>query len=70
MHFRVSQNFEIELSFSKRLNWGMKRFYIKIHYEYHGNERCGRVDKTFNSLDGMDRVAILLCHSSKMKFRT
>ena len=27
---------------------------IKVHYQYHGIERCGLIDTTFNSMYGMD----------------
>ncbi|MCG8033322.1 MAG: hypothetical protein JAZ03_14240 [Candidatus Thiodiazotropha taylori] len=32
---------------------------IKVHYQYHGSERCGLVDTTFNSLYGMDFEAFM-----------
>lgn len=42
------------MSFSKEVKSGNDALDIKVHYQYHGNERCGLVDTTFNSLYGMD----------------
>ena len=41
---------------------------IKVHYSYHGGERCALVDTTFNNLYGMDYVTLALLTFSRMKF--